>query len=181
MGARRERPTSCRSLTSPHQGIKRRRRLIRFFPANERWQIRPDSHPSHTVEAEGFDGAVAIVSPGFSGCDNDRDQPTPPKPADPTDIANTIRQYFDAYNAGDVAALNATSCTAAQRESATVPPSKTILTAVEDPIVEGTSVLVPVEVTVQSDGAAPTPSQTQISLVAEDGLWGVCMFERPSE
>lgn len=122
-----------------------------------------------------------VLLGGLFGCANNRDQPTSPGPADPTDIADTVRQYFDAYNAGDVAALNTTSCSAAQRESATVPPSKTILTAVEDPIVEGASALVPVEVTVQSDGTAPTPSQTQISLVAEDGRWGVCMFERPSE
>ncbi|MDV8070792.1 hypothetical protein R4P64_30155 [Rhodococcus sp. IEGM 1366] len=122
-----------------------------------------------------------VLLGGLFGCANDRDQPTSSKPADPTDIADTVRLHFDAYNAGDVAGLNTTSCSAAQRESATVPPSKTILTAAEDPIVEGASALVPVEVTVQSDGAASTPSQTQISLVAEDGRWGVCMFERPSE
>ncbi|TSD47472.1 hypothetical protein FFI94_015840 [Rhodococcus sp. KBS0724] len=126
--------------------------------------------------------AVAIVLlGGLWGCANDRDQPASSGPADAADIADTVRRYFDAYNAGDVAGLNATSCSAAQHDSATVPPSKTILTAVEEPIIEGDSARVPVEITVQFDGAAPTPSRTQISLVAEDGHWGVCMFERRSE
>jgi hypothetical protein len=126
--------------------------------------------------------AVAIVLlGGLLGCANDRDQPTSSEPADPTDIANTVRLYFDAYNAGDVAGLNSTSCSAAQSQSATVPPSKTILTAVDEPIVKGDSARVPVEITVQFDGDAATPSRTQISLVAEDGRWGVCMFERRGE
>lgn len=115
----------------------------------------------------------------LSGCTDSARENTAPDPADPSRITDVVREYFDAYNAGDVAGLNATSCSAAQREQADVPPGRSQLTDVDDPIVEGWAARVPVELTIFLDGFDPTPSRTQILLVDEDGRWGVCMLERP--
>lgn len=126
--------------------------------------------------------AAAMVSLGvLSGCTGSGTQEQAASgPADPTQITDVVRKYFDAYNSGDVDGLNATSCSSAQREHTAVPSAESVLASVDEPIVEGDSARVPVELTLVMDGFDPTPSRTQIFLVAEGGRWGVCMFERPA-
>jgi hypothetical protein len=52
---------------------------------------------------------ISVASIGIlSGCGAQASAPA--QPPDPSTITSVVRQYFDAYNAGDVDGLNAASC-----------------------------------------------------------------------
>ncbi|WP_338888715.1 hypothetical protein [Rhodococcus sovatensis] len=92
-------------------------------------------------------------------------------------IPDTVRRYFDAYNAGDVDELNATSCSSAQREVAVPPTLETVVDDIGVPTVTGDVATVPVTMAI---GTGPLSTVT-LSLVREDGMWTFCMSEHPSD
>lgn len=96
-------------------------------------------------------------------------------------IKDTVRRYFDAYNAGDVDGLNDTACSSAQRTEAAAPPLATVVHDIGDPTVTDDTATVPVTMSIDSGAETETVmSRPSIFLTNDAGHWGVCMFERPS-
>lgn len=121
----------------------------------------------------------AAASFGIVGCAEDvpRATSSPERIADEIEvIPDTVRRYFDAYNAGDVDELNATSCSSAQREVAVPPPVESVVDEIGVPTVTGDVATVPATLAI---GTGP-PSTVTIALVREDEMWTFCMSERPS-
>lgn len=128
--------------------------------------------------------ALAALSVGVSACTtNGPAEATPERAAeDQTAAAETVRRYFDAYNAGDVQALNENSCAATQRTEATPPPYPTIVRIVGTPVITGDSASVPVSMSISTDKfSPPSPSSTvTLPLVRDGGRWTFCLVERPA-
>ncbi|MBM7415526.1 MULTISPECIES: hypothetical protein [Nocardiaceae] len=94
--------------------------------------------------------------------------------------AETVRRYFDAYNAGDVQTLNENSCAAAQRSDATPPPYPTIVRDIGTPVITGDSASVPVTMSINTDDSSSPSSTVTVPLVRDGGRWTFCVVERTS-
>ncbi|MDQ1178682.1 hypothetical protein [Rhodococcus sp. SORGH_AS_0301] len=100
--------------------------------------------------------------------------------ADRVAAAETVRRYFDAYNAGDVQALNENSCQAAQRTDASPPTFPTIVHDTGVPTITADSASVPVSMSIDGGATPSEPRTVTIPLVRDGGRWVFCMLERPT-